>query len=108
MIKNLLIALGIVIIALMAVSNTVERYKNNAVTVGVTPAQHEMRTPSMQNPGQVSTDINTEKIRKRQNTSDWDKNPNTRTNKLDNFNRNRDRDNMRQYFDKNSTKNRND
>lgn len=100
MLKNLLVALGIIIVALLAVNDTISHYKDNADVAITTPAQMEMRTPSKQNPGQRSTDIHTERIRNRESNPAFNTNPNNNANTFDNFNRNRDRDNIRQYFDK--------
>ena len=100
MLKNLLIALGIIMVALLAINDTISHFKENSGIAITTPAQMEMRTPSKQNPGQRSTDIHTEKLRNRESNPSFNTNPNNNANTFDNFNRNRDRDNMRQYFDK--------
>ena len=100
MLKNLLIALGITIVALLALNDTLNHFKETENVAITTPAQMEMRTPAKQNPGQRSTDIHTEKIRNRENEPDFNTNPNNNANKFDNFNRNRNRDNIRQYFNK--------
>ena len=108
MLKNLLITLGITIVALLALNDTLNHFKENNDVAITTPAQMEMRTPSKQNPGQRSTDIHTERIRNRESNPAFNTNPNNNANTFDNYNRNRDRDNLRQYFDQNNRQNRND
>jgi len=106
MLKNLLIALGITIVALLALNDTISYFNSNNDIAVTTPAQMEMRTPAKQNPGQRSTDINTERLRNRESNPEFNTNPNNNANTFDNFNRNRDRDNMRQYFDDKSHSNK--
>ena len=93
---------GIIIVLMLAISDTVKHFNEKQDVAIVTPAQQNMRTPSNQNPGQIPRDLQTSKIRNRQSDPAWSKNPNNNANTFDNFNRNRDRDNMRQYFDKES------
>ncbi|MBR6098465.1 hypothetical protein IKP85_01825 [bacterium] len=96
MLKNLLITLGIIVVALLAVNNTVKHYNEEFGVAGVTPSQFEMRTPAKQNPGQASIDYQTQQAQKRKIEPDFYKNPNSHGN----YNRNRHKDNMRQNFDK--------
>lgn len=98
MLRNLLVALGIVLVALLAVNDTISHYKEKEAVAITTPAQQQMRTPIKQNPGQQSADIHTERMRNRHRPVTGSKNPNNNANKFDNFNRNRDRDNIRQYL----------
>ena len=107
MLKNLLVALGITVVALLALNDTLNHFKESDDVAITTPAQLEMRTPAKQNPGQRSGDIHTERLRNRENMPEFNTNPNNNTNKFDNFNRNRDRDNIRQYFEQNNRQNRN-
>ena len=98
--KKIFIVSGIIVVAAMAISDTVSHFNEIKDVAIVTPAQENMRTPSNQNPGQLQRDMQTSRIRNRQSDPDWNRNPNNNANRFDNFNRNRDRDNKRQYFDK--------
>ena len=98
--KNILIALGIILVAAMAINQTINHIKEIQDIAIVTPAQENMRTPSNQNPGQIQRDMQTQKLRNNQSDPAWNKNPNNNSNKFDNYNRNRDRDNMRQYMNR--------
>ena len=98
--KKIFITSGIIIVAAMAISDTISNFKEVQDVAIVTPAQQNMRTPANQNPGQITRDMQTQRLQNQQSNPAWSKNPNNNANKLDNFNRNRDRDNMRQYMNK--------
>ena len=104
--KKILIFLGITLIGAMAVQDTIQNFKDQKDIAITTPAQQNMRTPSNQNPGQIPRDMQTQRMRNNQSNPQWNKNPNNYSNKFDNFNRNRDRDNMRQYMDREDNLNR--
>lgn len=89
--RNFLIFLGIIFVAWLAISDTVKHYKEMNNLSIITPAQQEMRQPSRQNPGQRSTDINTERLRNSKTNSLYDNSPNNNSNRFDNFNRNKTR-----------------
>ena len=97
---KILITIGIILVAAMAISDTISHYKEINDVAIVTPAQENMRTPSNQNPGQIQRDMQTQRIRNRQSDPAWSQNPNNYSDKFDNFIRNRDRDNMRQYMNR--------
>jgi len=100
--EKFFVYLGIIVVLLLAINDTIKTYKSTESIAITTPAQENMRTPSRQNPGQRQMDIETIKLRNRQSDQDWSKNPNNNSNKNDNFNRNRDRSNLRQYLKQNS------
>ncbi len=105
--KKILISIGIILVAALAIDDTMDRFKELDNMAINTPAQFEMRTPAKQTTGQMQRDKQTENKRNWESNRHWDNNPNNNSSRYDNYNRNpkRSQNRLREYFEKNPYKN---
>ena len=100
--KNILIIFGVVLVAVLAMKDTYDRFQEiNHISV-ITPAQQEMRLPAQQNPGQSQSDIQSQRRRNKDSNRHWDNSTSKSTNNIDNYNRNpqRGQSSLRKFFNK--------